>query len=144
MKKTALFLLLSLAASLVSAQTTPEEYIEAFFAKIEKGNIEGAIDAMPISEPMEKDTAQVAGIIKKLEANPERQGKYCGFEQVKIEETSPSLVNYTYLIKYKNAPQRIVFVFYKPLESWQLNRINLAGTGNSRSSRANQQNRFMR
>jgi hypothetical protein len=144
MKKTVLFLLLGLITTFVAAQTTPEEYIEAFFAKVEKGNYEGAIDAMPISKLMEKDTAQIAGIIKKLEANSNRQGEYCGFEQVKVEETSPSLINYTYFIKYENAPQRIAFVFYKPRDSWQVNRINLAGTGNSRSSRANPQSRFMR
>lgn len=144
MKKTALFLMLGLITTLVSAQTTPEEYIEAFFVKVEKANFEEAIDALPISELMRKDTAQISGIIKKLEANTSHQGKYCGYEQVKMEETSPSLINLTYLIKYQNTPQRIVFVFYKPLDSWQLNRINLAGTGNARSNRASQQSRFMR
>ena len=146
MKKLVLLLSLGMFMTLAGAQTTPEEYIESFFNKIEKGDFEGAIQSVPIGELMEDDTSFTESLLTKLENNAEKMGKYCGFELINKEETTPSFITFTYFIKYKNAPQRIIFVFYKPEEAWQVNRINIAGgsaaRSNNRNVRQQQQSRF--
>ncbi|MBN1950918.1 MAG: hypothetical protein JW801_06915 [Bacteroidales bacterium] len=144
MKKITLFIILGFLMTLASAQTTPEEYTKLFFDKIEKSDFEGAFQALPMGDLIADDSSSTTNLVKKLEDNAKQMGKYCGFELISTEETSPSFISYTYFIKYKNAPQRIVFVFYKPEDTWQVNRVNIAGGTNARSNRsnANPQSRF--
>jgi hypothetical protein len=126
-KNIVFFLVLGFITSFAVAQTTPEEYINKFFTEISKANYSKALDLMPISKKLESDTSFVDKSLKKLEAGPSESGKYCGYELISKEELSPSFITFDYFIKYQDVPQRIQFVFYKPLDSWQLNRINFSG-----------------
>ena len=138
MKKHILFAVLFSAFMAVSAQKSPEEYIDIFFQKVGESEYTAAIKLMPVSERMENDTSVVGRLLDQLGQSTESYGEYCGYELISKEEVSPSFITFTYFIKYEDAPQRIQFVFYMPKEAWQVNRINLVGS----SARRNARNRF--
>ena len=141
MKKISFLALLSIFVALVSAQTEPEEYVKVFLSEVGKANFKSAIELMPLSDKMKEDTASMKNLLANLGKNADELGKYYGYELISKEEISPSLIHYTYFIKYQDSPQRILFVFYKPGEKWQLNRISLTGSTPQRQA-ANRQQRF--
>lgn len=141
MKKISLLALLSLFVAIVSAQTEPEEYVKVFMSEVGKSHFRSAMELMPLSDKLKEDTASVSSLLATLGKNADELGKYYGFELISKEEISPSLINYSYFIKYQDSPQRILFVFYKPGEKWQLNRISLTGSATQRQT-ANRQQRL--
>jgi hypothetical protein len=142
MKKITLFALLSLIVAYASAQTEPEEYVKVFLSEVGKANFESALELMPLSDKMKEDTAYIHKLLTRLEKNADELGKYYGYELISKEEISPSLINYSYFIKYQSSPQRILFVFYKPAEKWQLNRISVTGGTSQRTPNRQQRFRF--
>lgn len=119
-----LILVLSLGIIICGySQSSPEIIADTFFSLIEKGNNLEAIKSLPKSSKIESDTSFHAKTVSKLNANEASYGKYCGYELIEKNEISESLITAEYLVKYLDAPRRVQFVFYKPLDKWQVNQI---------------------
>lgn len=142
MRNIVILSMLSFTMAFASAQSTPEEYIKVFFGEVATGNYAKAMKAMPVNQKLESDTSFTATIVSKLEQGEETFGKYCGYELISTEEVSPSFITFIYFIKYEEAPQRIQFIFYKPKDTWQLNRIAIVGGANNQRQNPRQRIRF--
>ena len=135
MRNIALFSVLTFAVSIASAQQTPEDIIRSFFDALSNSNYAQAVKSMPLSNQLKTDSVFADRTIENLRNAEDEKGEYCGYELIKKEEVSPSFITYNYFIKYQDAPQKIQFVFYKPEDSWQLNKLNLAATAARRNPR---------
>jgi len=54
----------------------------------------------------------------------QRYGNFLGYEFVKKEDISKSLIYFVYISKCKNHPFVCTFIFYKGDEKWMLNVFN--------------------
>lgn len=121
-----LILVMSISFFLGSySQNSPEIVVENFFSYLEAGNNSEAIKTLPVCSNIENDTSFYNNILLKLDENEALFGKYCGYELIEKNEISESFITAEYLIKYLEAPRRVQFVFYKPLDNWQVNQITI-------------------
>jgi hypothetical protein len=124
--RTSIFIIILFAGfSWTSAQNEPEDYVKTFFELIGEQKYAEAIDNLPANKTLQADTAFNTKLISKLNVLKTKGGEYCGYELIEKEIVTPSLVNYTFLLKYANIPQRVLFTFYMPKQSWQLIQINI-------------------
>lgn len=135
-----LIVVFTLSTTLLSvsySQNTPATIADNFFSNLETGNHKEALSSLPVSEKLESDTSITAQLLQKLDGNITSLGKYCGYELIEQNEITDSYIITEYLIKYLNAPRRIQFVFYKPVDNWQVNQIII----NSRERTVNTRSR---
>jgi hypothetical protein len=119
-----LILLLSLGIIICGySQSSPEIIADNFFSHLEAGNTSEAIKSLPVSSIIESDTSFHAKTVLTLNENEALFGKYCGYELIEKNEISESFITAEYLVKYTDAPRRVQFVFYKPLDKWQVNQV---------------------
>jgi len=122
MKHTFLFLILIMASYAGKAQynETPESIVDNFFKVYEKEGAKAAVEniysygdsSMQQSLKYVQDTlAHTANYMG---------GKYLGHDLIIKKSASPSLVVLTYLVKYRLAPLRFTFLFYKPEDKWEV------------------------
>jgi len=64
------------------------------------------------------------GTEKQLKMIGQRYGDFLGYEFVKKEDISKSLIRFVYISKCKNHPLVWTFIFYKADEKWTLNVFN--------------------
>lgn len=119
------------------SQDTPETIAANFFSYLETGNHKEALTSLPVNEKLESDTTITAQLLEKLDGNLTSLGKYCGYELIEQNEITDSYIIAEYLIKYLNAPRRMQFIFYKPVDEWQVNQVII----NSRERAANPRSR---
>ena len=122
MKHYFLFLTLLLSSLVGIAQTTiePDAILENFFKVYQKEGSRAAVNniysfgdsSMQQSKDYVSDTlyhtAEFVG------------GKCLGSEQINKKVVTPSLIAYTYMVKFKYAPLRLTFIFYKPSDKWMI------------------------
>ncbi len=132
MKKVLSLLLLLTISGLTQSfsQNSPDLIIENFFSLLKAGNPKGAIESLPVGSNIKSDTSFTAKTVSILLENQKSLGKYCGYELIGENEVTASYIISDYLIKYLNAPRRIQFIFYKPVDNWQVNMVNLNVRGN--------------
>ena len=123
MKNSLLFLIFIVVSFTSKAQInaeTPEGIIENFFKVYDKEGAKAAVvniysygdSSMQQSMAYVRDTlAHTANYIG---------GKYLGHELILKKSMSPSLCLYSYLVKFRLAPLRFTFVFYKPQDKWEV------------------------
>ena len=127
MRKIAMLILTISLSSIIGcySQSSPLTIVENFFSHLESGNNTGAVKSLPVSSNIENDTSFYTRISSTLHENEISCGKFCGYELIEQNEISESYIISEYLIKYLNAPRRVQFIFYKPVDKWQVNQINI-------------------
>ncbi len=123
MKHAFLFLVLSVFFIVCRAQVTektPENILENFFKIYEKEGPRAAVDNIYSfgDESMQQSREYVRDTLANT-AVP-LGGKLLGSELILKKEISPSLLAYTYLVKFNYAPLRLTFIFYKPKDKWMV------------------------
>ena len=109
----------------ISAQESPKSIAEKFFFYLKDDNFQQALESLPVSSRIKNDTAFSENLLKKLIANRNSLGEYCGFELIEQNEVSESYIIVEYLVKYMDAPRHIRFIFYKPKNIWQVNQVSM-------------------
>ena len=123
MKYTLLLFFFIIAAFTCNAQTsneTPENIIDNFFKIYEKEGARAAVENIYSygDTSMQQSLKYVQDTLEHT-ANY-YGGKYLGSELIIKKSASPSLCLYAYLVKYRLAPIRITFIFYKPKDKWEI------------------------
>jgi len=102
---------------------TPVALIDTFFKKYKNDGTSAAIDYLFSTNKLFNNQAQIAILKAKLDSLQSSVGQYLGKELIAEKSTSPSLVFYSYLVKFTNQPIRFAFMFYKPQNDWLLYRF---------------------
>ena len=98
---------------------TPEKQIEAFFDELKTGEVESALTNLYSSNPLIGTKSQELLLMKQqIEGATTFFGKYVGYEKIRYEKLSDSLIVAVYLAKYENHPMSWEFFFYKPNNKW--------------------------
>ena len=114
------FILVSLAGNAQVSGETPETIIDNFCKIYEKEGAKAAVDniytygdsSMQSSKDYVRDT--LANTAKPM------GGTYLGSELITKVAAAPSLIAYTYLVKFNYAPLRVTLIFYKPKDKWMV------------------------
>jgi len=123
MKHGLLLLLLVIASVTGKAQTnneTPEGIIENFFRIYDKEGVKAAVENIYSygDSSMQQSLKYVQDTLAHTASN--MGGKYLGHDLIVKKNASASLVMYCYLVKYRLAPLRLTFLFYKPQDKWEI------------------------
>jgi hypothetical protein len=102
---------------------TPVALIDTFFKKYKNDGTNTAIDYLFGTNKLFTNEAQIALLKAKLDSLQKTVGQYLAKELIAEKNTSPSLVFYSYLVKFTNQPIRFTFMFYKPQNDWELYRF---------------------
>ena len=122
--KHSLFLLLFIIASITGkAQTnseTPEGIIENFFKVYDKEGVKAAVQHIYSygDSSMQQSLSYVQDTLAHTASY--MGGKYLGHDLIVKKSASGSLMLYCYLVKYRLAPLRFTFLFYKPQDKWEI------------------------
>ena len=115
-----MFIISSVTCIAQVTSDSPESILDNFFKVYQKEGAKAAVEniytysdsSMQQSRDYVRDTlfhtAEPLG------------GKYLGNELIAKKVITPSLVAYTYIVKYGLAPIRLTFMFYKPRDKWML------------------------
>ena len=123
MKNGVLLLILVIASFNSRAQVssdTPEGIIENFFKVYEKDGEKAAVANIYAygDSSMQQSMKYVTDTLAHTSNN--LGGKCLGSELITKKCMSGSLCYYSYLVKYRLAPLRFTFVFYKPQDKWEV------------------------
>ena len=117
---TILFLVSGYVCFAQTTSETPETIIDNFFKVYKKEGARAAVDMIYTygDSSMQQSREYVRDTFAHTAAP--MGGTILGNEQINRVAVAPSLVGYTYLVKYTYAPMRITFLFYKPNDKWMV------------------------
>ena len=123
MKYTLLLFFFIIATFTCNAQMsteTPEGIIDNFFKVYEKEGVRAAVANIYSygDTSMQQSLHYVQDTLEHT-ANY-YGGKYLGSELITKKCASPSLCLYAYLVKFRLAPIRFTFIFYKSKDKWEI------------------------
>jgi hypothetical protein len=105
------------------AVKTAVAIIDDFFKKYKEEGAGPAIDYLFGTNKLFNNTAQIEHLKAKLDSTQLTVGQYVGRELIAQKSASPSLVYYSFLVKFSNQPLRFTIMFYKPENEWVLYRF---------------------
>lgn len=109
------------AAAPESSWQTWEEAIDGFFARLEAGEAEKAVDHLYEGYPY---LSAVAGQVAELKSNfaglSDAVGELHGQQRVAVQPLSDRFVYVWYLAFFDRQPIQFHFSFYKPADRWQI------------------------
>ena len=119
------FLILS-SLNILIAQTNTEEFTNEFFT-LYKNSAEKAFDFLT-KDLLEKADKQSKENLKiQFVNNVAGEGGYFGNEKIGEKNIGNSLKRLTFIIKHEKRPIRLIFIFYKPKDKWELKEFNFDG-----------------
>lgn len=102
-----------------------EDISEKFFAFIEKGETDAAIDFLYDSNPwVSKGADRVINIKTQLSQLDSLVGKYIFHEEISKSEVGTRFVHVIYLVGYERQPVRYQLKFYKIDEGWRFHGVS--------------------
>jgi len=113
------FIFMTILASSVSAYDgLPKDQVDMFFKDFST-DINKSIDNLYASNPAMQQKIQSLTVMKtQLTSAQTIFGKFLGYEPIRQEDISPSLVRITAIAKYELHPVSWEFYFYKPTGKW--------------------------
>ena len=111
------------AVKVVPAGRGAVALVDTFFKKYKDDGTNPAIDYLFGTNKLFTNTSQITLLKAKLDSLRQSIGAYLGKELIVQKSASPSLVFYSYLVKYENQPLRFTFMFYKAKNDWVLYRF---------------------
>jgi hypothetical protein len=127
MKAGFLFLFLMASVLSLSGQDTPEKIITDFFETYSENKPDKAIDDLYIYSPwLNSEDDAVIKLKTQFRDLKQLVGAYNGFELLTKKSLGDCFELYVYLVKFDRQPFRFTFEFYKPKDSWIINR-NMSG-----------------
>ncbi len=117
-----LILLVSFISFLPVCQARePSDFTDAFFKKVQAGEISQAYDQLFVGSPITTQKPQAVNILKRQTSTVlPLYGRILGFEKIKEEEIGKSIMRLVYILKLEMMPTAWEFYFYKPAGSWYL------------------------
>jgi len=111
------------AAKPAAASKSALSIIDGFFKRYKDKGADTAIDYLFSTNKLLANLPQLPLLKNKLDSLQSSAGKYVGHELISQKTASPSLVFYSYLVKFENQPFRFTIMFYKPKNEWVLYRF---------------------
>ena len=105
------------------APKTASSIVDTFFKKYKEMGADSAIEYLFGTNKLLSDLPQVLTLRSKLDSLSKASGKYEGKELISQKTATPSLVYFSYLVKFEYQPFRFTFMFYKPQNNWELYRF---------------------
>jgi len=93
---------------------------EPFLASVAVGDGDSALDALVKGSLLETQPKQLEVLKTQIRAGIKLYGKYIGIELIEEKTIGKSVVSLTYLMKFEQNPLVWNFVFYRPLDQWQV------------------------
>ncbi len=116
------FLILS-SSNILKAQTTTEEFTNEFFT-LYKNSVEKAFVFLTRDILKKEDKQTKENLIRQFVNNVEGEGEYFGNEKIDEKNIGNSLKRLTFIIKHEKNPIRLILIFYKPKDKWELKEFN--------------------
>jgi hypothetical protein len=117
--------LLGISSVQATEITTPSKIISDFFVNISKNKSDQAIDNLMDSNPeLKREKNQIYTLKSQLKNYPNFQGEYQFNELFCKQKIGEHLVNYIYLVGYKDSPMLFNFWFYKSTDTWRIKSID--------------------
>ena len=110
-------------AKVLVAPKTAVSILDTFFKKYKEMGADSAIEYLFGTNKLLADLPEVLTLRSKLDSLNKSSGKYEGKELISQKSATPSLVYFSYLVKFEYQPFRFTFVFYKPQNNWELYRF---------------------
>ena len=114
--------LVATATSFAEAPPMPSarDKAEPFLASVAVGDGDSALDALVKGSLLETQPKQLEVLKTQIRAGIKLYGKYIGIELIEEKTIGKSVVSLTYLMKFEQNPLVWNFVFYRPLDQWQV------------------------
>jgi hypothetical protein len=109
------------AAAPQTSWQTWEEAIDGFFARLEAGDAEKAVDQLYEGYPyLSKVAAQVSELKTNFAGLSEAVGDFQGKQRLAVQPLSDRFVYVWYIAFFDRQPLQFHFSFYKPKDRWQI------------------------
>lgn len=119
LKLIAAAIMFALAAP-VTAQQTPEQMSTVFFETLKADRAEAAIRGLTEGSLVAKKTTELQAIVGQLTTTRQVFGPIGSITSIKTKKLGDDLTESTYIINYKEAPLKAVFVHYRSLGTWKI------------------------
>lgn len=122
-RKLTLLAFIAFVVFTMKAQTSPKEITDKFFSLYATDPIKAVDYAFSTNKWFDRQQDAVENLKTKLKDLVGLCGNYCGFEVLSQKVSGASMVAQTFIVRYEREPVRFTFVFYKPKETWMVDKF---------------------
>jgi hypothetical protein len=109
-----------LTTNILRAQVTAEEITSEFFKIYEKSPLKAVDYVFGTNKWMDRNKDGIENVKSQLTSLLALVGDYYSYEMIEERNIGESYKLLSYMLKFNRQPVRFTFIFYKPLDIWQI------------------------